>query len=425
MDAVAGVASRFATPTIDRSADQAKLDLSRRSRTSLFPWRGQFSPELVELLVEDLPDGLIVDPFVGSGTTLYEAGRIGVDAVGAEINPAALCFAVLSDLASQPADYRLEVGRLAASAVAGAMRGESVGGLFEEPGADAAHDDSAAVRCVLADNADQPDVADLVRAALLLAMGQTSSVKMGSLAKELSAVRRLLEGLPHTSGQRRAVGADARRLPLDDGSASAAVTSPPYINVFNYHQHYRPAVELMGAGPLAVAQAELGSNRKHRQNRFLTVVQYAMDMADALGELHRVLAERGVAKTVVGRESNVRGVPFRNGHLIATLAEGCGAFEVERWQERRFTTRFGESIYEDVLTLRRTSVLRPVDGFDARATGVWALEQALAGGLASDVLSDVEAAIDKADLVVRSPMFEPSSVPWMQDRDWAISRRSA
>jgi SAM-dependent methyltransferase len=423
MDAVARVASRFMEPQVDRSDDQGKLDLSRRSRTSLFPWRGQFSPELVELLVEDLPDGLIVDPFVGSGTTLYEAARVGSDAVGAEINPAALCFAVLSDLISQPLEYRIEVGREASAVVASELQG-ALGGLFGELDAVAERDDAETVKVVLAGVAEH-DVADLVRAALLLAMGQSSTVDLSSLARKLLAVRRLIEGLPQASGRRRAVGADARDLPLDDGSASASVTSPPYINVFNYHQHYRSAVEMMGAGPLAVARAELGSNRKHRQNRFLTVVQYAMDMADALIELRRVLAPGGIAKMVVGRESNVRGVPFRNGHLIATLAEGCGTFTMERWQERRFTTRFGDSIYEDVLSLRRTSDLRPVDGFTARAAGVWALEQALATGLAPDVRSDVAAAVDKAEAVLPSPCFEPASVPWMQGRDLAVSNRSA
>jgi len=422
MGALEGLALRFSAPDIDRAHDQEKLDLSRRSRTSLFPWRGQFSPDLVAVLMEDLPSGLIVDPFVGSGTTLYEASRTGMEAVGAEINPAALCFAVLSELSSQPLESRTELGRRAAAAL-GPQTGGPVGGLFAESNMFGTQSGPAMLRSVLSELTDCPEAADLVRAALLLAMGQTSTVEVTSWAAELTRVRRLVEGLPRTSGRRRAIGADARRLPLDDGAAVAAVTSPPYINVFNYHQHYRPAVELMGAGSLSVAQAELGSNRKHRQNRFLTVVQYAMDMADALVELRRVLADGGVAKVVVGRESNVRRVPFRNGELLATLAEGSGAFTVERWQERRFTTRFGESIFEDLLTLRRNRDLRPVTGFDCRAAGAWTLERAITLDLPPDVRSDIETAVAKAEFVARSPLFVPASVPWMR-REQALAVQS-
>ena len=75
---------------------QADLNIQGRSRTNPLPWRGQFSPQLVEILLQtygESGDRRILDPFVGSGTVLIEAARLGYSAFGAEINPAAMTLA--------------------------------------------------------------------------------------------------------------------------------------------------------------------------------------------------------------------------------------------------------------------------------------------------------------------------------------------
>ena len=71
---------------------QEKLDLKNKTRTSILPWRGQFSPELVELFLKvySYPDSVVLDPFAGSGTTLFEAARQGLSCYGTDINPAAI-----------------------------------------------------------------------------------------------------------------------------------------------------------------------------------------------------------------------------------------------------------------------------------------------------------------------------------------------
>ena len=412
MSAVEDLAKKFTDPVVDRSLAQEKLDLKRRARTSLFPWRGQFSPELVELLLGDLSsNGIIVDPFVGSGTTLFECARTGIDAFGAEINPAALSFAAFSEVISQP-----KIDRTSASdkalLVLNRHSPSPIGGLFktheELPHLEGIH----AAKAVLDDLGDTY-AAKVFRAALLLAMGNRPSVDVQRVRAKLYWLRQLLVDLPETLGFSRVVAADARRLPLKDSVASGVITSPPYINVFNYHQQYRPAVELLGAGALSVARAEIGANRKHRQNRFLTVVQYGLDMEDVIREIHRVLMAGCTAKIVVGRESNVRGVPFRNGRLLAAIAEGSGRFLVERWQERKFTTRFGAHIYEDILTMRRASRPRITTGFSARAAAVWELGHACERTLDDDVRADLELAIAVSGTVQPSPLFDPTAVPWM------------
>jgi tRNA1(Val) A37 N6-methylase TrmN6 len=98
------------------------------------------------------------------------------------------------------------------------------------------------------------------------------------------------------------------------------VTSPPYINVFNYHQNHRALMEMVGFNILQVAASEIGSNRKNRGNRLRTVVQYALDMEACLHSMAKALKSDGQMMLIVGRESNVRGLPILNSKLVSNIA---------------------------------------------------------------------------------------------------------
>jgi adenine-specific DNA methylase len=70
---------------------QSLLNIENKDRSNLFPWRGQFSPQLVETILDKYArSGFhVLDPFAGVGTVLYEAGLKGLRASASEINPAA------------------------------------------------------------------------------------------------------------------------------------------------------------------------------------------------------------------------------------------------------------------------------------------------------------------------------------------------
>ena len=69
-------------------------------------------------------------------------------------------------------------------------------------------------------------------------------------AKRVFAVwrqlRQKVRWLPFSKRQVEACQADARHLPLPDRVVDLVITSPPYINVFNYHQMYRASAEALG-----------------------------------------------------------------------------------------------------------------------------------------------------------------------------------
>jgi SAM-dependent methyltransferase len=165
----------------------------------------------------------------------------------------------------------------------------------------------------------------------------------------------LIRSLPYSKKQIKAGLNDARSLPLGNDSIDFVITSPPYINVFNYHQNYRRSVEVLGWDVLRVARSEIGSNRANRGNRFYTVIQYCIDMVNAIREIARVLKLGGRAVFIVGYESNVLGTAFYNADIVEQIAVSSGLFEVVLRQKRVFSNRFGQAIREDILNLKRTS----------------------------------------------------------------------
>lgn len=78
------------------------LNIEDKKRSNIFSWRGQFSPQLIEnLLFYYCPrNSTVLDPFSGSGTVLYEAGCLGLEAFGCEINPAAWILSKTYELMS-------------------------------------------------------------------------------------------------------------------------------------------------------------------------------------------------------------------------------------------------------------------------------------------------------------------------------------
>lgn len=379
--------------------DQSRLNISARSRTSRLPWRGQFSPEFVEYLIDCVcPNSKkLLDPFCGSGTVLYEALHKGKSSVGAEVNPAAWHLAQLasySKLSIQ--DQRFVAKKLTeVAAKFGVVRVNSTSNILE-----------AREYVDTLNTENHPFVREALAAVILLGMGNSTELSTDAIARGIFATTTLLNSLKCSSENVECYLTDARCLPLENNSIDAVITSPPYINVFNYHQNYRTAAELLGWSPLEAARSEIGSNRKHRGNRFLTVVQYAMDMSQCLTELSRVMQPDAPLVIVLGRTSNVLGTPFENGTMIAELIDQSEAFDTVQCAERFFTNRYGEQIYEDIL-ITRCIGFRNTSIEKARKIGLKSLKNAIAV-VPEKNLATLENAIATASKIMPSPMLSIS-----------------
>lgn len=396
---------------------QQSLDLANKFRTSIFPWRGQFSPELVELFLNKYAQNtsVILDPFAGSGTTLFEAARKGLTCYAIEINPSAIEMARTAQFTNLPLADRKSVIQIA-EALAEECIHPFTWDLFsyqnhEQP-PEQLFCDSAEIsfRTMLRRAESKPLVYNILANSIIRYMNYSPPHVETDFLRALQEHARIIKSLPYSKRECKVFHADARAIPLPDATIDLIITSPPYINVFNYHQNNRPAMELIGWDLLDIAKSEIGSNRKNRQNRFLTVVQYTLDMLDVLKEIRRLLRPDGRVILVVGRESNIRGLSFKNGMLVAAIALGGAGFHLETRQERKFKNKFGEIIYEDILHLVPISVFDSlVAGNDfARSLAKWCLLEA-SKNADEQVRKEALEAKERASTVQKSPIFKLSA----------------
>ena len=114
-----------------------------------------------------------------------------------------------------------------------------------------------------------------------------------SLNKSSHYLKNCLLALPFTEQPINALLEDARSAGKElENKIDLIVTSPSYINVFNYHQNFRAIIEVFHFDTLKVAESELGSNRKNRGNRFKTVIQYCLDMELAVRSFWKALERK-------------------------------------------------------------------------------------------------------------------------------------
>ncbi|HET6385175.1 MAG TPA: DNA methyltransferase [Armatimonadota bacterium] len=390
------------------SLEQDRLDVRNKTRTNLFSWRGQFTPQLIEyLLTEHCKAGAVVaDPFCGSGTVLLESARLGVECAGIEINPAAYVMSKFYELANLATAERLryitdlEQKTTALIAPNGCLPLFSEGASYREQyknlidfARDFVEASQRGYERVLAVNA------------LLLCEGFKGFDLGAAVLRALGYVRKALTSLSYAPRPITAYLRDARTLhEVCPEQIDVIVTSPPYINVFNYHQNYRAILEAIGWDLLTVAASEFGSNRKNRGNRFKTVIQYCLDLEQTIGSAWHSLRQDGLLLLVVGRESNVCGSPFYNGQILRDLVIQCGAFEHVSDRERVFTNKFGASIREDILVFRKAASAS--EKSIARGVAVCHLKRALntAGVELGRAICD---AIGAADTITPSPLFSP------------------
>ncbi len=393
-------------PLDTRTILQRHLNIEEKVRSNLLPWNGQFSPQLVHAFLHtySAANNVVLDPFMGSGTVLIEAATMGLEAVGTEINPAAFLMAQIYLFTNMSPAVRNTSLETVHARLMELFEGAPL--FCPRP----VLDDRACKRVLTAAWSSESNPNAKVLLAVLVTL--LDFYKPGLTAAKILAtwgrIRNCVDALAYSSAPLRIANADARNLPLGTASIDFVITSPPYINVFNYHQQFRASTEALGWDLLHVAKSEIGSNRKNRGNRFLTVVQYCLEIGQVLEELFRVCKPDSRVIFVVGRESNVRKTRFFNGDIVARLASRCTGFVPEVRQERVFMNRFGAPIYEDILHLRRGQAASPISG-GSMAVAIESLVEATRR-VPAESAADLASAIREAPSMRPSAIYKPQEV---------------
>lgn len=380
-----------------------RLNIEAKARSNLFPWNGQFSPQFIEALLNKYAasEMRILDPFCGSGTVLYECGRLGLCATGIEVNPAAYLLARTYMFCNIAPAQRSQALDSVEQHLLNILDSKIINLQPDNPDSLRAN---GHVLLEIAPNAHGLERV-LLETFIILADFYKGSASL-KLKKTWLRLRKIVEEFPLSTAPLRTLIGDGR-YPNNSEQYDLVITSPPYINVYNYHQQYRTSAEALGWKLLEVARTEIGSNRKNRGNRFLTVIQYCLDLAITLESLWSVTTPQARLIFILGRESRVRGVSFLNGEIFAQLAVNAVGYKLTLRQERVFTNRFGQRIYEDIIHITKDSLHANVELRARNIAKMFLIKALKKMTLANEVKLDVEKAIKAVGDVARSPIFDP------------------
>lgn len=406
------IISNIQSIEINDLISKSTLDIEEKDRSNLFPWKGQFSPQLIEVLLDNYAKkGMtILDPFMGSGTVLVESAMKGLDVFGTELNPAAVKMAQFYSFINKSIETRKDlISKIEKKITKVFLSDSDIETKDKKILSEAGHLFFAKLKKIHGKlNADLEEMS-LLETLMVICDPKDKILTLKKIFSTWGKMKRNLLELPVSETKTIIYNCDCRNIPLSSNEVDLVITSPPYINVFNYHQQKRKAVEEIGWDILSVARSEIGSNRKHRGNRLLTVIQYCIDMEQVLQELSRVTKKNAKIIFVVGRESNVRKTSFFNSQIIANIGKQSLGLDIEQRFERDFKNRFGQIIKEDILVFKNTAKKSTFQSH-SRAIALQTLHDAK-DRAPVESLVDLQSAIDSINKVDPSPIYIANSGP--------------
>lgn len=269
----------------------------------LFPYRGKFHPQMIRGLINVLglrPNDVVLDPMMGSGTTLIEASIMGIRSIGFDTSPfcAMMAKAKVAALVVTKEEFVHSASALLAKLNASTRSGKAPT-FNREFILEAMGRVSQATR-------------EVVELAYLDAVGyhrRRANALFTKLAGEIfERYAGVIDKFQHgakdldlsLSECKVAIG-DARHLDLSDDSVDGAIFSPPYSFAIDYLENDAPQLEYLGVNIRGLREDMVGLRGKLLKQR---VELYFEDMRTVIAEVSRVLKPRKLAAIIVG--SNTR-----------------------------------------------------------------------------------------------------------------------
>ncbi len=352
---------------------------TREHLHSLHPYPAKFIPQIPRRAIElwTKPDDLLYDPFNGCGTTVLEASLAGRRSVGTDNN----AVAVLASRAKTALYSKANLNAL------GRFAARTAGGLdFAPPRPDlipmnknfhywfdpVTVERLAALKGVILAEAEpartlllavfssiivrvsyQDSDTRYSRKLRGVAADEVDSAFRSRLADTISSIP---DAMTPDRGSVEVIQADARSIPfIKNGSVSLIVTSPPYLNAYDYHKYHRQRLHWIG-GDESVEFArdmEIGSHDEFTRNK-ATPDGYFRDMDACFAEWARVLKKGGHCLVVVG-DAIVSKQAVHVGDRFVDLLAARGLTEERRWirtlhaTKRAFNVKNSRISHEHVL----------------------------------------------------------------------------
>ena len=340
-----------------------------------YPYKGKFHGQMIKALINFSgadSESLVLDPFLGSGTTLVESATLGIPSVGVEINPA-LC--IVSQIKADCLDidypslkeyvdsadqqeiflyfhnqeqirepWRLGFDHLNLNA----------NNLLEEAWIERFSEGHVKelpfkwrnffFLCYLHALSDYTYLKNTPKAK---SIEQFFYRDLEEYLATLDGTYRVLTGLEQTICKPEVTFGSALDLHLSDDSVDAIVTSPPYSIALDYVRNDRHLLDYLGIDTSQLREQMLGLKGGKAQKLGL----YEADIRQSLIEMRRVLKPGGIAAILLG-DVVVDSMRTNFCYKILSWADDLGFSEAESIR-RPILGGYARLRYEYILLLRK------------------------------------------------------------------------
>ena len=332
---------------------------------NIHPYPAKYIPQIPGSLLDYLcipPQSIVMDPFCGSGTTLLEAAIRGYNAIGTDSNPIATLISrtkctLLSDMQCKQVKQIIDCLDSFANA------DDPISTIPEFLNRDHwfqknMQKELGYIKCLI-DSISDPHVQDFLNTAfpaiIVKASNQESDTRWRAKNKDLpngfaiaEYKKKLLDMLSRMNqlekyplGSVTVKTQDSRYVDfIQDGSVACAITSPPYMNSFDYYLYHKLRMYWLGYNHYEVQEKEIGSRNKHCDNgRGIDV--YVESIYQVVEQVYRKLKPQGYFCVVIG-DSIYKDELIRMDDVYNEIAHRAGFVtkEVFSFDQRKYTRAF-------------------------------------------------------------------------------------
>ena len=299
----------------------------------------------------------ILDPFCGCGTTLLEAALLGRDSIGVDNNPVAVLISQAKTRKYRAEEIKTLTGFV--NEIEGKFSSMRSGPpkllLDSAPHYDSLHrwfDQEAVLELEwLRSNIQKLSYGPMLMAKSVFSFIVLSSSRQDSDTRYTITDRKYTKGLATKrwaskmksiikcatdAGQmmrksrHKVILGDSRAMPsLSNSSIDLIVTSPPYLNVYDYHKYHRHRMHWIDGDVQFARSTEIGKHDVFTRPGAVPD-RYFEDMRQCITEWERVLDASGRALMVVG-DSVVNGAFVPVGDSLVKISRDVGLTLEKRW----------------------------------------------------------------------------------------------
>lgn len=355
----------------------------------IHPYPAKFIEQIPDQLLDvfQVPEDLmILDPFIGSGTTAVSAQRHGNQFLGIDLNPIAILITSVKthDL---PKNY-LEIVQFITSRSLDLFRSGNFNSVKISNGDHwFSHSVHAMLSCIIEIIRNTKEIGVNVRNALEVALSsiivkvsyQESDTRyaaklnqndQSSVINEFYSANQKIFNAVRDESQKISSKIDDNNNELILGSAldsdiseykgqvGAVITSPPYPNAYEYWLYHKFRMEFLGYNPKDVKKREIGTRSRYFKKVPESIDIFRAQIAQVIQKAMYVLVSGGPIAIVVGT-SVIHGELFDNGQDIQNIGSKLGLEFVARIKrninlsKKSFNVKNSRLSKEDLIVFRK------------------------------------------------------------------------